>query len=82
MTNMNAEIPGQTPCIRVEHVDKYFGKKQVLQDISIQVPYGQILGLLGPSGSGKSTLVKLIAGIDDATHGEVYVLGQKCPNWP
>ncbi|NCA80270.1 MAG: ABC transporter ATP-binding protein [Sphingobacteriia bacterium] len=68
-----------SPCIRVEHVNKSFGKKQVLFDISINVPYSQILGLLGPSGSGKTTLVKLIAGIDVATEGQVYLLGEKMP---
>lgn len=68
-----------SPCIKVEHVDRSFGKKQVLFDISLSVPYSEILGLLGPSGSGKTTLVKLIAGIDAATSGEVYLLGEKMP---
>ncbi|MBU8878509.1 ABC transporter ATP-binding protein [Bacillus sp. FJAT-29790] len=68
-----------SPCIRIEHVDRYFGKKQVLFDISLDIPYSQILGILGPSGSGKTTLVKLIAGIDIATRGEVYVGNEKMP---
>lgn len=68
-----------SPCIKVEHVNRYFGKKQVLFDISLEVPPSQILGLLGPSGSGKTTLVKMIAGIDVATSGEVYVLDEKMP---
>lgn len=79
MTGAKSEIAGQHPCIQVDQVYKRFGKKQVLNNISLQVPYGQILGLLGPSGSGKSTLVKMIAGIYTATQGEVYVLGQKMP---
>jgi ABC-2 type transport system ATP-binding protein len=66
-------------CIRVEDVDKSFGKKQVLYDISINVNYSQILGLLGPSGSGKTTLVKIIAGVDNATRGNVFMLGEKMP---
>ena len=68
-----------SPCIRIEHVNKSFGKKQVIFDISLEVPYSQILGLLGPSGSGKSTIVKMIAGIDVPTSGEVYLLGEKMP---
>ncbi|HEX9026022.1 MAG TPA: ABC transporter ATP-binding protein [Clostridium sp.] len=68
-----------SPCIRIEHVDKFFGKKQVIFDISLEVPYSQILGLLGPSGSGKSTIVKMIAGIDVPTSGEVYLLSEKMP---
>jgi ABC-2 type transport system ATP-binding protein len=66
-------------CIKIEHVNKFFGKKQVLFDISIDIPYSQILGLLGPSGSGKSTLVKMIAGIDNATNGSVFLLDTKMP---
>lgn len=66
-------------CIKVENVNKSFGKKQVLFDISLDIPYSQILGLLGPSGSGKSTLVKMIAGIDIATSGSVYLLNEKMP---
>lgn len=69
-----------SPCIRVEHIDRFFGKKQVLFDISLTVPYSQILGLLGPSGSGKTTLVKLIAGIDIPTKGEIFLLDKKLPN--
>jgi ABC-2 type transport system ATP-binding protein len=43
------------------------------------VPQAQIFGLLGPSGSGKTTLVKLIAGIDEATSGEIYLLDVRMP---
>ncbi|MDU1005651.1 ABC transporter ATP-binding protein [Clostridium butyricum] len=68
-----------SPCIRIEHVSRFFGKKQVLFDISLNVPYSQILGLLGPSGSGKSTLVKMFSGIDIPTSGEVYLLNEKMP---
>lgn len=68
-----------SPCIRVEHVDRLFGKKQVLFDINLEVPYSHILGLLGPSGSGKTTLVKMIAGIDAATKGNVYLQDVKLP---
>lgn len=68
-----------SPCIRIEHVNRLFGKKQVLFDINLHIPYAQILGILGPSGSGKTTLVKLIAGIDIASSGEVYLLGEKMP---
>ena len=66
-------------CFEVNNLDKFFGKKQVLCDISISMPTGKILGLLGPSGSGKTTLIKMIAGIDVATKGEVFLLGEKMP---
>lgn len=75
---MNLTIPNSV-CIKIENVSKFFGKKQVLSDISLDIPYSQILGLLGPSGSGKSTLVKMIAGIDAPTSGSVYLLDTKMP---
>jgi ABC-2 type transport system ATP-binding protein len=76
--SINKLIPNSA-CIKIEHVNRSFGKKQVLFDISLDIPYAQILGLLGPSGSGKSTLVKMIAGIDNPTSGQVYVLDEKMP---
>ncbi|GMA49819.1 ABC transporter ATP-binding protein [Alicyclobacillus contaminans] len=70
---------GQT-AIRVAQVHKSFGRKHVLRDITLTVESGEIFGLLGPSGSGKTTLVKLIAGLDDATSGEVEVAGVRMPS--
>lgn len=67
-------------CIKIEHVNKSFGKKQILFDLNLEINYSEILGLLGPSGSGKSTLVKMIAGIDIPTSGTVYLLNKKMPN--
>lgn len=66
-------------CISIKNVNKSFGKKQVLFDINLKVKSSQILGLLGPSGSGKTTLVKMIAGVETATSGEIYLLGEKMP---
>jgi ABC-2 type transport system ATP-binding protein len=68
-----------TNCISVKNVYKAFGSHEVLQDISLEVPQAQIFGLLGPSGSGKTTLVKLIAGIDEASSGEIYLLNVRIP---
>nr|WP_148228085.1 ABC transporter ATP-binding protein [Syntrophobotulus glycolicus] len=66
-------------CIVVRKVNKFFGKKHILKDIDLEIPYGQIYGLLGPSGCGKTTIVKIIAGILEATSGEAYVLERVMP---
>jgi ABC-type Fe3+/spermidine/putrescine transport system ATPase subunit len=52
----------------------------VIQDFSISVPKGQILGLIGESGSGKSTLLKIIAGLENREQGEVFLDGQRVKN--
>ncbi|TCZ79480.1 ABC transporter ATP-binding protein [Paenibacillus albiflavus] len=65
--------------IQLVGVNRLFNKTQVLHDVSFTVPPAQIYGLLGPSGSGKTTIVKLIAGIDQATSGDVFVLGNRMP---
>ena len=51
----------------------------VLKDISITVENGEFLVLVGPSGCGKSTLLRIIAGLDEQTHGEVWI-ANKCVN--
>lgn len=66
-------------CIQISQVSKNFAGKKVLEDVSLEVRSSEIFGLLGPSGAGKTTLVKMIAGISDASAGEVYVLGEKMP---
>jgi ABC-2 type transport system ATP-binding protein len=66
--------------IRIENLNKGYGKKQVLLDINLDIPKGKIYGLLGPSGGGKSTLVKIIAGILRQDSGKVTVLGVSMPN--
>lgn len=72
--------PMSEAAIIVEEVTRQFGKKKILQDITLSVNHGEIFGFLGPSGAGKTSLVKLIAGIDIPTRGEVLVLGKKMPS--
>lgn len=69
-----------TATIVIKEVSKSFGKKQVLNNISLNVEPGQIYGLIGPSGSGKTTLVKIIVGMDRPSHGQVHVLDTAVPN--
>jgi ABC-2 type transport system ATP-binding protein len=70
----------ESAAIVVQHVDRSFGRTRVLHDVNLEVRSGEIFGLLGPSGSGKTTLVKLIAGIDAPTSGQVYVGGVRMPS--
>jgi len=66
-----------TPAIRIQSVTKRFGPLVAVSDVSLEVPEGTFLGLLGRNGAGKSTLIKMITGLMKPTHGEIHVLGEK-----
>ncbi|MFJ5713654.1 ABC transporter ATP-binding protein [Neobacillus sp. NPDC093127] len=68
------------PTIKVEDVNKSYGKKPVLNVVNLTIPKGQLFGLIGPSGAGKTTLVKMIVGMEKADTGSIQVLNQKVPN--
>ncbi|MDO5055969.1 MAG: ATP-binding cassette domain-containing protein [Lautropia sp.] len=59
------------PALRISHLDHAFGPRQVLEDISLQVPAGRTVALVGPSGCGKSTLLHLCAGLLTHKSGEI-----------
>ena len=59
--------------VKIAHIHKSFGAQQVLQDVTLDIPEGQVLGLLGPNGAGKSTLMKILIGLWKADSGSVSV---------
>ena len=69
-----------TPAVALRGVTKEFGagdaKTVALRDVSVELPYGELTLLVGPSGCGKTTLISVVAGLLDATAGDVQVLGQ------
>lgn len=59
--------------IRLEHVSKSFGKRQVLDDVSFEVVRGEAFCILGPSGTGKSVTLRHIEGLTKPDSGQIYV---------
>ena len=57
--------------VQLAHIHKSFGQQQVLKDINLSIPDGQVIGLLGPNGAGKSTLMKILIGLWNADSGVV-----------
>lgn len=62
--------------IKLENLNKSYGKKPVLFDINLEIPTGSFTMLRGVSGSGKSTLLSIIGGIEPMTSGQVLIDGQ------
>jgi ABC-type sugar transport system, ATPase component len=63
--------------LKLANISKHFGAIQALNDVSLDIAEGQVIGLMGDNGAGKSTLVKVIAGNFPPTMGEMFIAGQK-----
>lgn len=61
------------PILEIKNLIKKYHTKNVIDDISLNVDSGKIVGLLGPNGSGKTTLIKLLAGLLTATSGDILI---------
>lgn len=63
--------------LECKSLTKIYSQKAALDNVTMTIPGGRIIGLLGPNGSGKTTLIKLIAGLLVPTSGEIYIDGYK-----
>ncbi|QYX56550.1 ABC transporter ATP-binding protein [Roseovarius sp. SCSIO 43702] len=68
--------------ISIQNVDKYFGSFQAIDDVTIDIAEAEFFSLLGSSGCGKTTLLRMLAGFETPTNGEIYIDGQPMTSVP
>ncbi|MEM1867652.1 MAG: sugar ABC transporter ATP-binding protein [Thermosphaera sp.] len=66
-------LPKMPTFLRAQHISKRFGGVIALDDVSLEIEEGQIVGLVGENGSGKSTLIKIISGVYTPDQGDIYI---------
>ena len=79
MKNRTLPHPGNAAgtAVRIQNLHRAYGDKVVLDGLSVDIAPGETLALLGPSGCGKTTLLKILAGLEQPSHGEVW-MGARC----
>ena len=68
--------------LRTEHLVKKYGKRTVVDDVSIELEQGEIVGLLGPNGAGKTTTFYMTTGLVTANNGKIYLNDQDITSYP
>ena len=68
--------------LRTEHLVKKYGKRTVVDDVSIELEQGEIVGLLGPNGAGKTTTFYMTTGLVPANHGRIFLNDLELTTYP
>lgn len=68
-------MPAHDAIISIQNVDKFFGKVQAVRNANVDIRHGEFFSLLGPSGCGKTTLLRMLAGFEPTTNGEIFIDG-------
>jgi len=68
--------------LRTEHLIKRYGKRTVVDDVSIELEQGEIVGLLGPNGAGKTTTFYMTTGLVAANNGKIFLNDKEITNFP
>jgi len=68
--------------LNVENIDLFYGDAQALEQVSLSVPSGEIVAIVGANGAGKSSLIRTIHGIEKPRAGRIVYEGQDITGWP
>lgn len=68
--------------LSIQHITKQFDTQTALNDINVEIHQGELISILGPSGCGKTTLLRIIAGLESATAGNIFIDGRDCTHLP
>ena len=64
------------PILQLKNVKKKIGSRMIINNVSLDIYPGEIMGLLGPNGSGKTTTIRMIVGLLSITEGDVLIKGK------
>ena len=77
-----AAVPSPAGRLEARHLQKFYGKRQVVKDVSLAVRTGEVVGLLGPNGAGKTTSFYMIVGLVRASGGDILIDDQSIEHMP
>ena len=71
-----------TAALKLENLTKRFGKVTAVNDVTLDIPHGKLITLLGPSGCGKTTILRMIAGLEVPSSGQIFLGGDDITHLP
>ncbi|MDR0806272.1 MAG: ferric ABC transporter ATP-binding protein [Enterobacteriaceae bacterium] len=75
MLNTNTQ-QAKTNFVELKNINKRFGSNTVIDELNLAIPQGHLVTLLGPSGCGKTTILRLVAGLEKPTSGQIFIDGE------
>lgn len=68
--------------VKFTGIEKRYGKVVAVKKMDLEIPEGSLVTLLGPSGCGKTTLLRMLAGLEEPTHGDIFIKGKRINDTP
>ena len=72
----------QDAILKLEKISMFYHKRQILNNLNLEINKQEILGMMGPNGVGKSTIFHIITGLKDPSYGKIIINGQDCTKIP